>query len=393
MQESDPDEALRVKRIIVLISGSLSFGFFALLAWVIFAETIPPIFSSGLVSLQSTASLPPTVTAELTAAYSRLLYGAPYRTPASNLALRVIWPKLLSPASQKALRGSVRCKVTQGDANSTYPYLDDRALLNGAALWLHHSTTAALADQRRVVASNGWIEATHCFYFNMGEQTAVDTPMWFFAAAGSGISINVGRTLALRASVFGDKTLRALHKVLRGASAASRPVLRTLRGKKVNAASGQKLVAKVLGPLMAGELKKKKKKGGGAAFAPPYDSVQFVYEKMPEAFAGEHFLQIVLLDEWATEMSFLASHLNRTDRIKCGRKPYLRPCTPADAAVRVHGPACTRPMPSELADDWGCPAPPPPSSPEESRYWNARTKVDMAKKEASRLSHELGVEV
>ena len=49
MPDSDPDEALRVKRIIVLISGSLSFGFFALLAWVIFAETIPPIFSSGLV--------------------------------------------------------------------------------------------------------------------------------------------------------------------------------------------------------------------------------------------------------------------------------------------------------------------------------------------------------
>ena len=72
----------------------------------------------------------------------------------------------------------------------------------------------------------------------MGEQTAVDTPMWFFAAAGSGISINVGRTLALRASVFGDKTLRALHKVLRGASAASR--LSCARcAAAVNAASGQ----------------------------------------------------------------------------------------------------------------------------------------------------------
>ena len=49
---------------------------------------------------------------------------------------------------------------------------------------------------------------------------------------------------------------------------------------------------------------------------------------MPEAFAGEHFLRIVLLDEWATEMSFLASHLNR-------RRPHQVRADAVSAAVHA----------------------------------------------------------
>ena len=41
-------EATTLKANIVLISASISFGYIALLGWVVFAEDVPPIFSSGL---------------------------------------------------------------------------------------------------------------------------------------------------------------------------------------------------------------------------------------------------------------------------------------------------------------------------------------------------------
>ena len=46
-------EATVVKRNILLISAALSFGYFGLLGYIIFAENVPPIFSSGLLPASS----------------------------------------------------------------------------------------------------------------------------------------------------------------------------------------------------------------------------------------------------------------------------------------------------------------------------------------------------
>ena len=46
-------EAAVVKRNILLISAALSFGYFGLLGYIIFAENVPPIFSSGLLPASS----------------------------------------------------------------------------------------------------------------------------------------------------------------------------------------------------------------------------------------------------------------------------------------------------------------------------------------------------
>lgn len=334
-----------------------------------------PSYRSPLRSLQWRAPL----THELDTTYSQKLYGKAHSLPRD---IRVLWPSLLSPSARQELRGTVRCNRTATSATN-YAFIHEPSAnyLNGNALWLRRP---GVGDRGRAVATSySWVEATHCFYFNAGEQTTDATPMWFFPAGGSGISINVGKTLVLKASVLGEHALRLVHYALSGAVSASRPLLRTLRGQPVRLLAGQRAVDKVLKPLLP-KL--------SPPFNPPYDSVQFQHVHMPDSFHNERFIQIVVLG-WGREMSFLPSYLNRTEWMRCGRHPHLRPCTLADAAVRVHGPSCMRPVPASIREaSYGCRANGGQNGSTWRRplYWSDRLKVDLGEREAERLRRMLG---
>ena len=58
------------------------------------------------------------------------------------------------------------------------------------------SSATALAHEH-AVASHSWVEATHCFYYDWAEHTHGGSPMWWFVAPGSGLWLNVGRTVVL----------------------------------------------------------------------------------------------------------------------------------------------------------------------------------------------------
>lgn len=63
------------------------------------------------------------------------------------------------------------------------------AVMN-SALWFHRATEHIYGTAG--FASNSWVEVTHCGY---DQETVVrDTPMWFLAASGSGVHLNIGRT-------------------------------------------------------------------------------------------------------------------------------------------------------------------------------------------------------
>ena len=78
-------------------------------------------------------------------------------------------------------------------------------------------TTRGLEPRERLVAapvSHSWVEVSHCFYYNYGEHVHMRTSMWFFAVPGSGVSLNVGRTLHIEGSRFGEHAVERMHKFM-----------------------------------------------------------------------------------------------------------------------------------------------------------------------------------
>ena len=129
--------------------------------------------------------------------YSTELYGAPDRVDASTI--RLIWLQLLPDAVLRMIArlGGV-CKYESG-----YPWRPFLASLDLSA----NPLDAAWVSWERAqtggspVGNSSWIEVTHCsqgqgrvgargFGWQFG-------PMWLYAAPGSGVSINVGRTVIM----------------------------------------------------------------------------------------------------------------------------------------------------------------------------------------------------
>lgn len=157
----------------------------------------------------SSAALPTPLVRDLTGDYSVRLYGA--GAPSLDvLHARVLWPAALGAAARASLR-NVSCGPDPRRAGETYLFLDVRqSFVNAGAIWLHQPPHRLLLPP----ASGTWAEVTHCFYFNWGEAVHGGTPMWLFAAPGSGLSLNVGRTLILSERQYGASNVVRVHKFL-----------------------------------------------------------------------------------------------------------------------------------------------------------------------------------
>lgn len=129
--------------------------------------------------------------------YSASLYGAPGRVDTASL--RLLWLPLLPDAALRAIgRLGGLCKYDSG-----YPWRPLFTALDIFAnpvdsVWIswEHKTHAGFP-----VANHSWIEVTHCGQGahkvgqrNLGWQFG---PMWLYAAPGSGVSINVGRSVVM----------------------------------------------------------------------------------------------------------------------------------------------------------------------------------------------------
>lgn len=66
-----------------------------------------------------------------------------------------------------------------------------------------------------------------------------------------------------------------------------------------------------------------------------YDSVQFLNHK--EGFSNEPKTEILML-RWPMRVR---ANTTVADGVRCGRDPFLEPCSPSHAAVRLHA-QCSR---------------------------------------------------
>ena len=183
---------------------------------------------SGHFTSWSRFALPATVdeiAPHLQAAYSEELYGAPGRVDIASL--RLVWLSLLPDAARAVLaRAGGVCKYDSGTPWRPFFAALDIFANPLDAMWLssdhhhhlqhrhrHRSTGVAISgkegeDERAFaapssfpVANHSWIEVTHC---SQGANAVGGRahgwqfgPMWLYAAPGSGVSINVGRTAAM----------------------------------------------------------------------------------------------------------------------------------------------------------------------------------------------------
>lgn len=249
---------------------------------------------------------PTELMSELNASYSVAIYGQPWRLPHLT-ELRVLWPNALSAAANASLATALWCNRNAATSASleTHTYLFmDGSLINHAAVWVHQPGHGIVP----AVASFSWVEVTHCAYRSRVEGTTGMTPMFFWNAPGSGISVNVGRTLVIRSDP-GEKLRVAL---ARGYINRGPTMGRTFGRNKILRAFGHNTTP---------------------------DSVQFInWREAPTS--RSHFNDmpnLIVMLKWGCELHLLTKHL---EHVRCGRVPDLRACRPTDAAVMAHGPAC-----------------------------------------------------
>lgn len=244
--------------------------------------------------------------------YSQRLYGRPGAVDLDRI--RLIWPELLPAEVRGSLR--TRCALPKGqDARCQQcggpcrPFLfvqPPKNLLQTQAVWIHRPPLQASHSDGE------WVEVSHCYYSSEGITSS--TPMWFQAVPGTGISINIGRSLRLDAMASDEahRYTERLHKA----------IVRGRVPRHVNTSGCD-------GP------------GGLSCMhdLAAYDSLQYPLRAHP-SFGDERWTEIVML-RWPGEASFITA---RQNRLMCGRHPYLRPCSLRDEAVRMMGPGCIRSM-------------------------------------------------
>lgn len=256
--------------------------------------------------------------------YSIALYGATGRV--DTQALRIVWLQLLPPAFVSAVATSTGfCKASPMPPLRPFFLSMDVTANPQDALWVH-------APHATPIPSHQWTEVTHCpqrLHSDPGGAAWKAMPMWLYVAPGSGVSINVGRTLAL------ESFAEAAHVLARAFS-----------GKLAGHAS-------ILPRACSDEF----------AFAPPhFEGRGLPWRQGGPTAVTQHILrraiarldrlnlsgldsiQILQHQEYFSreprhELVFLRRSECQTLRpswteIKCGRAPWLRTCSQEDAALR-----------------------------------------------------------
>jgi len=127
--------------------------------------------------------------------YSSLLYGGNGRVPQTTDAylgqLRFIWWGLLTKEQKEDVQSAMGVckKEAHPSAHMLFAPLSMRAEPPGA-VWYHQDE-----DAYHPVPSQSYVEVTHCAK-DPGHGPCVPSNfgMWFYAAPGSGVSVNVGKT-------------------------------------------------------------------------------------------------------------------------------------------------------------------------------------------------------
>ena len=130
--------------------------------------------------------------------YSQTLYGHEGRVDAGALSL--IWLPLISNETLEFLMCMGVCAWEPVPARTGRQLLPLHAphstVAPGAAIWRYHMTPSS------AVPSHGWVEVAHASRLernrtrSRGSNTVTGEP-WFYVARGSGVSLNVGRTVAV----------------------------------------------------------------------------------------------------------------------------------------------------------------------------------------------------
>ena len=257
--------------------------------------------------------------AEFSGAYSQRLYGAPGEISAST-QLRIVWPDLLSETTRR--RVFVSCSfVTENDPGPFFFF--NGGMLQNNGLWVHWADWQL---GEATAADGSWVEVTHCGY--LGEGTHERTPMWFLMASGSGVRVNVGRSLRLPVLNQNDEYADeggSQHWLHMGH-------VELVSGSVARAADwlGQDLST--------------------------YDSIQFPKYGAGTGWNGVRFTELIML-RMVSEQDFLSQHLSE---LRCGPSAALHPCTVDDEAIRQQSQAqCTgQPHEDGLKAIWqqsGCP--------------------------------------
>ncbi len=155
-------------------------------------------------------------------AYSRAIYGEEGRLPLNDLKLIYLW--LLSNESQRIIEsewGGLCFLESKWLFRPFFSPINIHFDVDNVA-WVHQSVAISF---NHPVPNNTWEEVAHCKSC-CNESACMQRPIgtqyaWFYHAPGSGISINVGRTVTLG---FSD-LLKALYSHLEAgrAQASSKP--------------------------------------------------------------------------------------------------------------------------------------------------------------------------
>ena len=132
--------------------------------------------------------------------YSQTVYGAPGRVPLHDL--RVVWLDLLPKRSLRRLSQVGMCKWEAKPPFQPFYFVQDMHAGPVDAMWLSRFPPEV------PLASHTWVEVAHCpnrratsGRRRLERQPLMNwkfRPMWFYLAPGSGVSINLGRTVAVR---------------------------------------------------------------------------------------------------------------------------------------------------------------------------------------------------